>query len=108
MKKVIICIAAIAIVALASINLSIALNSESEIDVKFGNALSFAQTENGGSSSNVCETHSSFNDGNGSCFRIYTYSCNGGTSGICVTGQSWYNICGGGRISDSKTINYCN
>ena len=82
MKKVILSIGTLAIVALAVLNVNLTFNSESKVNVEFANMLSVAQNESGGG--NCATIAVIMNDG---CFTSVDYYCaTGGNDYDCKKG----------------------
>ena len=87
MKKVILSISALAIVALAAFNLNLTYNRESKVNVVLSGFMSLAENENGGGGCDYILYQITWGD----CNQQFSYSCIDGDRIYCFSGDSYYN-----------------
>ena len=91
MKKNILLVGALAIVALAAFNLNISLDKDSRVNVKFASMFSVAEEESG-QGAGKCETICQIFTLNDCMFRVI-YTCVGGKAKECRNGDELNNEC---------------
>ena len=106
MKKALLGVIAVAIVALAAFNLNLALNKEAKVSVDLSNPVSLAQGE-GGEEGRCLQkiTHTYLWE----CWYWTIYACNkGGNELYCDSGDLYYDMCFPpmGIIDEVETL-YC-
>jgi hypothetical protein len=85
MKKLLLCVCVVAIVALAAMNLNFALNSESKIDLTLAGISSLAENENGWGDG-TCKQYVEFMWQN-ECGPTFAYKCYLGSDYDCWNGM---------------------
>ena len=104
MKKIILCMGAVAVVALAAFNLNLSLNKEAKVNVEFASTQSVAQNEGGEGKCNQQVYMTPIDD----CWFHSIYYCTSdGSSPRCLNGWSDMNFCDDGWVGDVFTLD-CN